>query len=204
MTVWPLRPALSLYLAKQLLCRTCLCSPVARSVQQELRPPADSHGNELPGIWLSSLSQPFKWWQPWLTSDYNRTRDPEPDLSSDAVPGFLWPQKLLSVVQSLSRVRLFGAPWTVARPASLSFTISQRLLKLMSIESVMPSNHLVLIIPFLLPSIFPSIRVFSNELALHIRWPKDWSFRFNISPSNEYSRFISFRKLHNIMNMYLF
>ena len=91
----------------------------------------------------------------------------------------------------LSPCRLFVTPWTVAHQASLSFTISRSLLKLMSIESVIPSNHLVLWHPLLLlPSIFPSIRVFSNELALHIRW---LSFSFSISPSNEYSGLISFR-----------
>ena len=85
-------------------------------------------------------------------------------------------------------------PWTAACQASLSFTISQSLLKLMSVESVMPSNYLVLCHPlFLLPSILPSIRVFSSESALHIRWPKYWSFSFSISPSNEYARLISFR-----------
>ena len=96
------------------------------------------------------------------------------------------------VVQSLSLVRLFVTPWTAARQASLSITISQSLLKLMPIKSLMPSNHL-LCHPFLLPSIFPSIRVFSNELALCIRGPKYWSFGFSISPSNEYSGLISFR-----------
>ena len=85
-------------------------------------------------------------------------------------------------------------PWTAAHQASLSFTISWSLLKFISIESVMPSNHLILCRPLLLlPSIFPSIRVFSSESALHIRWSKYWSFSFNISPSNEYSGFISFR-----------
>ena len=85
-------------------------------------------------------------------------------------------------------------PWTVARQASLSFTISWSLFKLTSIESVMPSNHLILCHPlFLLPSIFPSIRAFSNELALHIRWPKYWSFSFSKSPSNECLGLISFR-----------
>ena len=98
-----------------------------------------------------------------------------------------------SSVQSLSRVRLFATPWTAARQASLSITNSQSLLKLMSIVSVMPSNHLILCHPLLLPSIFPSIRVFSNESALHIRWPKYWSFSFNISPSDEYPGEISFR-----------
>ena len=99
-----------------------------------------------------------------------------------------------SSVQSLSRVWLFETPWTAARQASLSITNSRSLPKLMSTESVMPSNHLILCCPLLLlPSIFPSIRVFSNESALHIRWPKYWSFSFNISPSNEYSGLISFR-----------
>ena len=91
------------------------------------------------------------------------------------------------------RVLLFSLSWTAAHQASLSITNSQSLLKLMSIESVMPSNHLILCRPFLLlPSIFPSIRVFSNE-SVHIRWPKYWSFSFSISPSNEYSGLISFR-----------
>ena len=86
-----------------------------------------------------------------------------------------------------------GTPWTESWQVSLSITNSQRLLKLMSIESVMPSNHLILCCPLLLlPSIFPSIRVFSNESTLHIRWPKYWSFSFSISPSNEYSGLISF------------
>ena len=99
-----------------------------------------------------------------------------------------------SSLQSLSRVRLFVTPWTAARQTSLSITNSWTLLKLMPIESVMPSNHPILCHPLLLlPSIFPSIRVFSNESVLHIRWPKDWSFSFSISPSNEYSRLISFR-----------
>ena len=93
-----------------------------------------------------------------------------------------------------SHVRLFATPWTAARQASLSTTNSWSLLKFMSIESVMPSNHLILCRPLLLlPSIFPSIRNFSNESVLHINWPKYWSFSFNISPSNEYSRLISFR-----------
>ena len=99
-----------------------------------------------------------------------------------------------SLVQSLNGVWLFVTPWTTARQASLSITNSHSLLKLMSIESVMPSNHLILCCPLLLlPSVFPSIRVFSNESALHIRWPKYWSFSFNISPSNEHSGPISFR-----------
>ena len=99
-----------------------------------------------------------------------------------------------SLVQSLSCVWLFETPWTVAHQASLFLTISMSLPKLMSIESVMPSNHFIFCRPFLLPpSIPPSIRVFSNELALLIRWTKYWSFSFSISPSNEYSGLISFR-----------
>ena len=98
------------------------------------------------------------------------------------------------VVQSLSCVQLFATSWTAARQTSLSFAISRNLLKLISIESVVPSNHLVLCRPLLLLlSIFPSIRVFSNESALHMRWPKYWSFTFNISPSNEHPGLISFR-----------
>ena len=93
----------------------------------------------------------------------------------------------------LNCVQLFVTPWIAARQASLSFTIFQSLLKLMSIELVMPSNHLILSHPLLLlPSIVPSIRVFSNELALHMRWPDYWCFSFSISPSNEYSGLISF------------
>ena len=98
-----------------------------------------------------------------------------------------------SLVQSLSHVQLFVTPWTIARQASLSFNIFWSLLKLMSIESVMSSNHLILCRPLLLLSIFPSIRVFLNESALCIRWPKYWSFSFSISPSNEYSGLISFK-----------
>ena len=98
------------------------------------------------------------------------------------------------VFQSLSCVQLFANPWNAACQASLSITNSWSLLKFMSIESVMPYNHLILCRPLLLtPSIFPSIRVFSNESALHTRWPKYWSFSFSISPSNEYSGLIFFR-----------
>ena len=97
-------------------------------------------------------------------------------------------------VQSLNRVRLSATQWTAACQASLSITNSWTLLKLMSIESVMTSNHLILCCPFfLLPSVFPSIRVFSDESVLLIRWPKCWSFSFSISPSNEHSGLISFR-----------
>ena len=100
---------------------------------------------------------------------------------------------LFSSVQSLSCVQLFAVPWSAAHQAPLSITNSQSLLKLMSIASVMPSNHLILCHPLLLPpSVFPSIRVFPVDLVLCIRWPKYWSFSFNISPSNEYSGLISF------------
>ena len=102
--------------------------------------------------------------------------------------------RMFSSVQSLSCVQLFATPWIAARQASLSITNSRSSLRLTSIESVMPSNHFILCRPLLLlPSIFPSIRVFSNESALHIRWPKYWSFSFSVSPSNEYSGLISFR-----------
>ena len=101
---------------------------------------------------------------------------------------------MFSSVQSLSCVRLFVTPWTAALQASLFITNSQSLLKLMSIESVMPSYHFILCRPLLLlPSIFPSIRVFSSESVLHIKWPKYWNFSFSINPSNEYSALISFR-----------
>ena len=101
---------------------------------------------------------------------------------------------VVAVGQSLSCVQLFGTPWTAACQVSLSFTISWNLLKFMSIELVMSPNHFILChLLLFLPSIFPSIRVFSNEMALHIRWPKFWSFSFSISSSNDYSGLISFR-----------
>ena len=101
---------------------------------------------------------------------------------------------IYSSVQSLSRVRLFATPWSAAHQASLSSTNSRSLLKLISIELVMPFNHLILCHPILcLPAIFPSIRVFSNESVLRIRWPNYWSFSFSISPSNEHPGLISFR-----------
>ena len=103
-------------------------------------------------------------------------------------------QDAITSVQLLSCFQFFATPWTTAGQASLSITNSRSLHKLMPIESVMPSNHPILCHPLLLPpSIFPSIRVFSNESALHIRWPKFWSFSFNISPSNEHPGLISFR-----------
>ena len=134
---------------------------------------ADSLKNEGPG-WHRNVSFPS-------CADRGKHR---PGISSIVIV----------VVQLPSRVQFFVAPWTAARQASLSFTNSQSLLKLTSIKSVMPSSHLILCRPLLLlPSIFPSIRVFSNESALCIRWPKYWSFSFNISPSNKYSGLISFR-----------
>ena len=103
----------------------------------------------------------------------------------------------MTVVQLPGPVWLFAIPWTAAHQASLSLTVFLSLLKLMSIESVTPSNHLILCCPLLLPAIFPSIRVFSNESPMsrifHIRWPKYWSWSFSICPSNEYSGLISFR-----------
>ena len=110
------------------------------------------------------------------------------------VPGLLCGCGCVAVVQLLSRARLFATPWTATRQASLSITSSWSLLMFMSVESVIPSNHLILCRPFLLlPSIFLSIRVFSNESALHIRWPKYWSFNFSIRASNEYSGLILLR-----------
>ena len=110
---------------------------------------------------------------------------------------YLWKGRRIdqfSSVQSLNHVQLFFTPWTAARQASLSITNFRSLLKLMSIESVMPSNQLILCLPlFLLPSIFPRTRIFSNESVLHIRWPKYWSFSFSISLSNEYSGLIFFK-----------
>ena len=102
------------------------------------------------------------------------------------------PQRVFVVAQPLSHVQLLATPWIAACQTSMSFTITQSLLKLMSIESVMPYNHLFLCHPLLLlPSIFPNIRVFSNELSLSIRWPNNWSFNFSIIPPNEYSGLIS-------------
>ena len=111
---------------------------------------------------------------------------------------------IFSSVQSLNCVRLFVTPWTAGHQASLSITNSQSLLTFISIELVVPSNRLILCRPLpLLPSIFPSIRVFSNESALCIRWPKYWNFSFSISPSNEYSGLISFRKVGQVGLKYL-
>ena len=114
---------------------------------------------------------------------------------------YMWMCFQFSSVQPLSRVRLFATPWTAACQASLSITNSRSLPKLMSIESVMPSSHLILCHPLLLlPPILPSIRVFSNESTLRVGWPKYWSFSFNISPSNEHPGVISFRMEYFIPN----
>ena len=115
-------------------------------------------------------------------------------LWSDLVSVCILKYGIIGSVRLLSRVQLFATPWTAAHKASLSISNCQSLLKPMFIESEMPSNHLILYHPLLLmPSVFPSIRVFSNESALHLRWPKYWSFSFNISPSNEHPGLISFR-----------
>ena len=149
----------------------------------------------------SSRLKPSQGWT-WCNANYNlRTKLSFPGtsikISHYPIPRGTQNTSVLiqfSSVQLLSRVWLFATPWTVARQASLSITNSWRLLKLMSIESVMPSNHIIFCRPILLlPSVFPSIRVFSNESALHIRWPKYWSFSFNTSPSNEHPELISFR-----------
>ena len=140
-----------------------------------------------PGLLLHSLPQCSKWQcRPLVPQTRN--------LESSLTLFLTSPRQFFSSVQSLGRVQLLVTPWTAAHQASLYITNSQSLLKLMSTESVMPSNHLILSHPFLLlPSIFPSIRVFSKELVLCIKWPKYWSFSFSISPSNEYLRMISFR-----------
>ena len=133
----------------------------------------------------------------WLTSASMIISDPSMLLQMALFHSFFklsWQILFVVVVQLLSPVQLFATSWAAARQAFPSFTISRSLLKLISTESVMPSNHLILCHPLLLlPSVFPSIRVFSVESALHIRWPKYWSFGFSISSSNEYSGLISFR-----------
>ena len=133
-----------------------------------------------------------------LASDHTAFRQLSQSLNTDILTGNMCygnrGKEMITSVLSLSRVRLFATPCAAARQASLSITNSRSVLKLMSIELVMPSNHLLLCRPLLLPpSIFPSIKVFSNESALHIRWPKHWSFSFNISPSNEHPGLVSFR-----------
>ena len=148
-----------------------------------------------------------EWWRT-LRGDRERKNNGRDRLFAETIPNIQWLygsvrkyvtrclklDRWILSVQSLSRVRLFATPWTSAQQASLSITNSQSPPKLMSIELVMPSNHLIFCCPLLLlHSIFPSIRVFSNESALHIRWPKYWSFSFNISPSKEHPGLMSFR-----------
>ena len=134
---------------------------------------------------LDIFRTPFKFAAWWLLLIKSK---------EDCTDPFKIPDLPFSSVQSLSHVQLFATPWTAAHQASLFITSSQSLFKLMSIESVMPSNHLILCRSLLLlPSIFPSIRGFSKESVLRIRWPKYWSFSFSISPSSEYSGLISFR-----------
>jgi len=148
------------------------------------------HGNPLPYSCLENPMDKGAWWA--TVHEVTKSQTRLKGLSTHT-RGTTSPVQFSSV-QSLSRVRLFATPRTAARQASLSITNSQSLPKLMSIELVMPSNHLILCHPLLLPpSIFPSIRVFSNESVLLIRWPKYWSFSFNINPSNEYSGLMSFR-----------
>ena len=153
--------------------KTCLLQVPERNKMREL----DCHARDY--VWLRRFLHSVSFLRNWTRFGIFLTS----------------PQMLLFVVAQLpSHVPLFATPWTAAHEASLSFTGSQHLLKLMSLESVMPSNHLILycsLVP--MPSIFPSIRVFSNDLALRISWPKYWRFSFNISPSSEYSGLISFR-----------
>ena len=142
--------------------------------------------------WMASLTQ-WTWIHEQAPGDSERQGSLECPVHG-VTKSQTWLSSQAFVVQLLSHIQLFETPWSAAHHASVSFTISQSLLKLMSIELVMPSNHLMLSYPLLfLPSIFPSIRVFSNELALCIRWPKYWSFSFSISLSKEYSGLISFR-----------
>ena len=141
-----------------------------------------------------TLGWPTVQWH-WTTSVLQLMGSRETMLRRTYLSSFpRWSQCSLFVVQSLSHVLLFVTPWTAAHQAPLSSTVSWSFLKFMSIESVMPSNHLILCCPFLLlPTIFPSIRTFSSESALHIRWPQYWSFNFSIRLSNECSVLISFR-----------
>ena len=146
-------------------------------------------------MWLLTIGN-LSLWRKHLTGSKKSCLIESPPLISHVSQGIslIWSTKSSSSVPPLSHVQLFVTPWTTVCQASLSITNSWSLLKLMSIESVMPSDHLILCCPLLLlPSIFPSIRIFSNESALRIRWPKYQSFSFKISSSNEYSGLISFR-----------
>ena len=196
----PASPATCLLSASS-LCLLCPASLVAyiRHVR--------SHGTDLPltcfiqhhtpySPMLSQMARFHSFFYGWVISSVYLFTHLLMDIQIASTSWLLWImlQWRFSSVQLLSRVRLIATPWTAARQASLSITNSKSLLKLMSTESVMPSNHLVLCHLLLLPpSIFPSIRVFYNESVLHIRWPKYWSFSFSISIFNEYSGLISFR-----------
>ena len=150
----------------------------------------------LPSIRVFSMESVLciRWWKYWSFIFSISPMLPYFFYEAASESSLSWFRVFLSSVQPLSHVRLFLTPWTTAHQAFLSITNSRSLLKLMSIESVMPSSHLILCCPLLfLPPIPPSIRVFSNESTLHMRWPKCWSFSFSISPSNEYSGLISFR-----------
>ena len=159
--------------------------------------PLSHQGSQIWGIVTRNITEAeSKWNSPLCT--IQMAQSPNRSVEARLEVGFRKLDKLSSiqlvVFQSLSRVWLFVTPWTAARQASLSFTTSWSLLNLMSAELVIPSNHLILCHPlFLLLSIFSSIRVFSNEMAPHIKWPKYWSLSFSISPSNEYSGLISLR-----------
>ena len=170
------------------------CLPVHHQLQTHVDWGSDaiqpSHPQSSPSSPSLSLSQHQGFFK-WVSSSHQVAKVLEFQLQHQSLQ---WTHIQFSSVQSLSRVRLFATPWIAACQASLSITNSQSSLKLMSIESVMPSSHLILGRPLLLlPSIFPRIRVFLNESALCIWWPKYWSFSFNINPSNEYSGLISFR-----------
>ena len=152
----------------------------------------EGNGNPLQCSYLKNPRNGGAWWAVVYGVAQSRIRLKW--LSSSSSSTCIGRTYQFNSIQLLSCVWLFATPWTAAHQASLSIINSQTLLKLMSFEAVMPSNHLILCRPLLLPpSIFPSIRVFSSESALHIRWPKYWSFIFSISPSNEYSGQISFR-----------
>ena len=190
-----------------------LSAPCVQSVSALSRfsvvciPRVRSHGTDLPLTYfiqhhtpyspmLSQMARFHSFFYGWVISSVYLFTHLLMDIQIASTPWLLWImlQWRFSSVQLLSRVRLIATPWTAARQASLSITNSKSLLKLMSIESVMPANHLILCYLLLLPpSIFPSIRVFYNESVLHIRWPKYWSFSFSISIFNEYSGLISFR-----------
>ena len=195
----PASPATCLLSASS-LCLLCPASLVAYI------PHVRSHGTDLPltcfiqhhtpySPMLSQMARFHSFFYGWVISSVYLFTHLLMDIQIASTSWLLWImlQWRFSSVQLLSRVRLIATPWTAARQASLSITNSKSLLKLMSTESVMPSNHLVLCHLLLPPSIFPSIRVFYNESVLHIRWPKYWSFSFSISIFNEYSGLISFR-----------